>query len=60
MKKVDWIKQYKIDNIFNIVILLACLWFITLDLPEVCLIPIAVGLCVNISARGYFNTNKYK
>jgi hypothetical protein len=60
MEKVNWRKQYKLDNIFNLVILIMCLVLIFLEESKICLVPIGVGLFVNISAYGYFNAKKYE
>jgi len=60
MKKINWRKQYQLDNIFNIVILIMCLALVLFEYYIVCLLPIIVGLFINISASGFFDGRKYK
>ena len=60
MEKVNWKKQYKLDNIFNVVIFIMCLILMLLDHSEICLIPILAGLFINISASGYFDSKKFE
>lgn len=70
MRKINWKRQYKLDNIFNIVMIIFVI--LTLDIEflvvsiddivfEVGLghILLVVQLMVNLSAMRFFYDNKY-
>lgn len=69
MEKVNWRKEYKVDNIFNITMFILSLMVLVLfELKKISVtelkitlgIIIVIGLFINISARGFFNTKKFK
>lgn len=68
MKKVNWRKEYKVDNIFNITMFILSLMVLVLFEVKIISLSelkitlgfiIGTGLFINISARGFFNTKKY-
>jgi len=53
--KVNWRKQYKLDNIFNIVMALLVMIILCLDVnPKLALIPVILSLHINVSALRFF------
>lgn len=61
LEKVNWRKEYWIDNLFNIIIGIMCIVIICLDVSKYIVIgPILVSLFINVSAKGFFNKNKFK
>ena len=59
IEKVDWRKEYMLDNIANIVMGIMTIVLIFIS-PMTALLPICVSLYVNLSANGFFNKEKYK
>jgi|GEM_PF-6240363 len=60
MEKVNWRKQYRLDNIFNIVILVMSLLSVLLGYKDASLILIGIGLFVNFAASRFFDKKKFE
>jgi len=61
MVKVNWRKEYLLDNIFNIFIGIMGVVILCIDVSKyMLLIPILSGLYINLSAFGFFNGDKYE
>tara|TARA_R110000772_G_scaffold137642_1_gene246572 strand:- start:18 stop:218 length:201 start_codon:yes stop_codon:yes gene_type:complete len=60
-EKVNWRKQYLLDNIMNIVIGIMTIVILCLDVSKYILfIPTITALYVNIQASGFFNNKKFE
>lgn len=57
---MNWKHQYKLDNSFNVVILLAIGAALFFSSKETAYICIAVGLYINISAAKFFYSGEYE
>lgn len=59
-KKINWKHQYKLDNSFNVVILVLTGFGMLYSFEELAYVCIAIGLYINISAAKFFYSGEYE
>jgi len=58
-EKVNWRLQYRLDNIFNLFILIMIMVFYFMN-PIFIPILALVGIWVNVDASGFFNKDRFE